>query len=248
VGELSTIYRWNGTTWAVVSDSAAPVAGLDNYNAVWGSGTDVWIAGDATLLRCPGGSACATVATGASTALYSVWGSSPNDVWAVGSGGRIIRWNGSAWAPGGPNASGTLARVHGSAANNVWAVGNRTLVHYDGAQWRTVAMTGSLADVATPVPSSSQPSLFQIGLWVRSSRDAYLGADFGELARLGASGWSGMPFVPFSRRIVGISGTANGCVLAITESFVNTPPPSLWRGIGAAGCFNAPMVGPSSWP
>lgn len=249
VGELSTIYRWNGNAWTVVSDSVAPVAGLDNYNAVWGSGTDVWIAGDATLLRCPAGQSCTAVATGVPPApLYGIWGSSPNDIWAVGFAGRILRWNGTVWSPVTSVSSGTLARVRGSAGNDVWAVGNQTLLRYDGTRWSSVPMLGSLANVASPVPSPNQPSLFQLGLWVRSPGDAYVGGDFGDLARLGTNGWTGTPFVPFSRRIVAISGTANGCALTITESLVNTPPPSLWRGIGAAGCFNAPMVPPASWP
>lgn len=248
VGDSSLILRWNGTAWQTVSDAAAPVATPDDYFAVWGTAGDVWIAGAATMVRCRTGVPCATVSTGAATPLYSVWGASPDDVWAVGAGGRIVRWNGTAWAAAPSPTLANLARVRGSGPTDLWAVGSQVLLRYDGAQWTSVPMTGFLSSVLSPVPSSTQPTLFQLGLHVRGPRDAYVGGDFANRARWTGTEWRYVPPVDFSRRIVAISGTADGCMLIATEGVVNTPPPSLWRGIGVAGCFSAAMGTPASWP
>ena len=54
VGSHSTMYRFTGVTWSLVSDSVRPTAARDNYNAVWGSGSNVWAVADSVLLHVDG--------------------------------------------------------------------------------------------------------------------------------------------------------------------------------------------------
>jgi hypothetical protein len=47
---------------------------------------------------------------------------------------------------------------------------------------------------------------------------------------------------------MGISGAPSGCALAVTEAQFDNRSPTLIRGLGANGCFGAPMTAPTSWP
>jgi hypothetical protein len=252
VGNASTILRYDGTGWSVVSDATHPVGPSDSYNAVWGSGSNVWIVGNTTILRCGGAGGCAAE-TGSPGTLYSVWGTADGSTrFAVGAGGRIVTASGTGgWQPMTSPTSRTLVRVAGSSATDVWAVGDSVLLHYNGASWANVPMVGDLYSMQTHAPSVLQ-ALFQVGLWVRSADEAYLGSDFGSIARYDSRaqpGWSqvnGSQY--FARRILSIAGLAGGCALAVNESQTDSPQPTLWRGAGPSGCFLNPMTAPTSWP
>jgi hypothetical protein len=252
VGGVNTIFRWNGTSWTRISDAFNAVTASDGFNSVWGSGTDVWIAGNATMVRCQsggaGGVACGTENTGGSTPLYSVWGTSAANVWAVGANGRIVRRDAQGWTPVTSPTTRTLVRVHGSSANDVWALGDSVLIHFDGTSWSQVPMTADpLMFMRSRAPNSGVQNVFQLGLYVRSDRELYLGADGGSIGKFNGFEWQN-EFVPFRRRTVGISGVASGCTLAITESQTLSTAPALWRGEGGHGCFSNPMAPPTSWP
>ena len=251
VGRASTVYRWNGTVWNMVSDSLRPVAAGDGYNAVWGSGSTVWVVGDNTILRCS--PSCANETAPGSGALLSVWGSSASNIFAVGDGGRIVRYNGSAWSAMSSPTSRTLARVSGSGANDVWAVGDSVVLHFDGSQWSSVPMTFDLRRVQNELPTptqraNGQPSGF--GLYVRGPREVYIGGLFGTLVRYDGSGWIVVSEGRYRHAVMGMHGTSSGssCALAITESDYILPEATLYRGLGSTGCFTSPMVAPSSWP
>lgn len=246
VGNGSTILRYNGGAWSVVSDVGHPIATVDNYNGVWGSGGDVWIAGEATLLHCKAASTCVVENSGGNL-LYSLWGSSPNNIFAVGSGGRILRYNGTSWSPMTSPTSRALARVAGSGANDVWAVGDSVLVHFDGTQWTNFPMSGDLHWFQSHVPSFLQ-GVFQLGLWVRGPKEAYIGGDGGIMIRWDGAEWrqtdNGQAF---RRRILSITG-AGGCAMAVTEAQSDASWPTMWRGVGTAGCMSAAMGAPANWP
>jgi len=245
-GQGSTILRYNGSAWSVVSDTAKPVASADAYNAVWGTGSDVWVAGN-TMVHCKSPTSCANEATGGVGALYGLWGSSNTNVLAVGAGGRIVRYNGTSWSAMASPTTRTLVRVAGSGPSDIWAVGDSVLVHFDGTAWTNVPMTGDLKYMRSVAPYP-QLSLFQIGLWVRGPNEAYLGADFGGIARWDGTAWNQMGSGrDFRRRVVGIAG-AGGCAFAITDGAGESPAPALWRGVGPTGCFSTPMTGPATWP
>lgn len=250
VGGASTILRYNGTGWSVVSDVLRPVATADNYNAVWGNGSSVWIVGDKTVLRCGGAAGCVNE-TGSPGALYGIWGTSDASVkYAVGAGGKIVKSaGGGAWQAMTSPTSHTLVRVSGTSANDVWAVGDSVLIHYDGTAWTNVPMTGDLYYLQSRAPSQLQ-GVFQLGLWARSPDEVYLGGENGAIARYDGRTrtWSEMDFSMYRRRILAISGPAGGCALAVTEGQSDNPRPTLWRGIGPSGCFLNTMAPPTNWP
>lgn len=247
VGNSSTIVRWGGTAWSLVSDVAKPVASSDNYNAVWGVGGDVWIVGDNSILHCKSAASC-TVENSGGGALYSVWGTSSSNLFAVGAAGRILRYNGTSWSAMSSPTGRPLARVAGSGASDVWAVGDSVLVRFDGTQWREIPFTGDLLSARARVPAGFLQNVFQVGLWVRSSKEAYLGGDAGIIVRWDGTRWQQMrDGFFFGRRVMSITGAA-GCALAIAEGQSDMPDPTLWRGVGSNGCFAAPMGTPSAWP
>ncbi len=246
VGSGSTILRYTGKDWQVVSDINKPVATADNYNAAWGIGSDVWIAGETTLLHCKGATTCA-VETSGPTNLYSVWGTSASNVFAVGTGGRILRFNGTSWSVMSSPTSRALARVAGSGPSDVWAVGDSVMLHFDGTQWSNYPLTDDLRHTFARVTTGLQGT-FQVGMWVKGPKEAYVGGENGVIAR-----WDGLSWAQrvdgyfFGRRVLAITGAA-GCGMALTEAQTDLPAPTLWRGIGTNGCLSSPMGAPASWP
>jgi hypothetical protein len=248
VGQQSTIMHWNGNNWTVVTDSANAGGPLGEYFAVWGSGTNAWVAGDQGISQCTVGVGC-TLTQGLGGSLYGIWGSAPNNIWAVGASGRILRYNGTSWTPFTSPTSRKLVKVAGSGASDVWAVGDSVLIHFDGTSWTNIPLTGDLQRMQAAVPTAlfGQPS---IGLFVRSRDEVYLGGPFGDIARWNGTDWDQMNQRFDVRRIVAISIGPTGCGLAVTDA-ETTPPspqPNLWRGAGPSGCFLNPMTPPASWP
>lgn len=253
VGGASTILRYNGSGWSVVSDVWHPVATSDNYNAVWGNASNVWIVGN-TILRCSAAGGCVTEAGVPATTLYGIWGTADGSVrFAVGDGGKILTATGSgAWQSMASPTSHTLVRVAGSSATDVWALGDSVVLHYDGTSWTNVPMTGDLAAVRSRAPSLAQ-GLFQLGLWVRSADEVYIGGDAGGIVRYDSrslpQGWRLVkPNQPSGRRIIAIAGLPGGCAVALTGPGGLRTEPQLWRGIGPSGCLQNPMAMAPGWP
>ena len=198
------------------------------------------------MLHCTAPAVCVNEPSGGSGSLYGVWGSSRSNVIAVGAGGRITRYNGTSWSAMTSPTSRNLSRVAGSGPNDVWAVGDSVLIHFDGSQWTSFPVSGRGPWLVSRVPSPFQ-GLFQVGLWVRGPKEAYVGAENGTIARWDGAGWREMSHPDYRRRVIGISGVGS-CVLAVTEGQSDLPSPTLWRGLGPSGCFSGPMTAPSTWP
>lgn len=247
VGNSSTIFRYDGSAWSVVSDVNRVITSvIDNYYTVWGSGSDVWIGGDLGITRCKSPTACAIESSGG--AIFSIWGSSSSSIFAVGGGGQIRRYNGTSWSPMSSPTTRQLARVAGSGPNDVWAVGDSVVLHYDGTSWSNVTLNGIGNYYFSRSPSGLQ-SLFQLGLWVRGPKEVYLGGDNGIIVRFDGTEWRElMNGNAYRRRIIAITGGAGGCGIAITEGQTDSPLATLWRGVGPNGCNASPMTPSASWP
>jgi hypothetical protein len=246
VGNSSTILRYDGK-WSVVNDNNRRVTGVsEDYNGVWGAGSDVWIAGSNGITRCKGPSACAVEYQ--TSGLYGIWGSSASNIFAVGAGGKIVRFNGSSWAPMTSSTSRLLVRLSGSSANDVWAVGDSVVVRYDGTQWRDVSL-GNHPGFMRSRALSPLFGLFQIGIWARGPKEVYLGSDYGMIARWDGTEWREMlQPAPYLRRIIAITGAPDGCAIALTEGQSDLKRATLWRGIGPSGCLASPMGRPTGFP
>jgi hypothetical protein len=123
VGGSGTILHRTTTGWG----SEAQGLTQSILYAVWSDGpSDVWVAGDKTVLRLAGGAW--KPVTGAVDVALAIWGSANDDIWTVGratqaTGASIARWDGVSFT-GVPDANGsTLQAVHGVSSANVWAAG-----------------------------------------------------------------------------------------------------------------------------
>src|SRR5262249_13611271 len=124
-GEAGLIVHGNGTAWSTV---ASPTTAT--MFAAWTtSASDVWAAGDGTVLHWHGTqwSAQNLTAAGLSDQLGGIWASGPDDVWAVGSEadstfrwkGVIYHFDGSRWSKM-ITTTGQFASIWGSSRTNVW--------------------------------------------------------------------------------------------------------------------------------
>jgi hypothetical protein len=247
VGNNSAVYHYDGSGWSVVSDAAKPIATTDTYNGVWGTGTDVWAVGDNSILHCRSTTSCVNESSGGGGVLNGVWGSSSTNVFAVGAGGRITRYNGTSWTQMTSPGNATLYRVAGSGPSDVWAIGDSVLFHFDGTQWTNAASAGDLPNLLPRVQPNSGIRA-TAGLWVRGPKEVYITTVYGAIGRYDGTRWTEILSGDFSHSLMGISGSAGGCALAVTESQQDNRSPTLLRGFGSSGCFNAPMTGPTSWP
>ena len=181
VGQSSAIAHWDGTRWTVVSDARRPVVSpADNYNAAWSAGGNVWIAGDASIIRCKPSSpaagaviSCAADGVAGQGPFYAIWGTSATNAFAVGANGRIVHFDGTSWSAMTSPTTGRLGAVGGTGPNDVWAVGDTVALHYDGTKWSPV--TRSIIDNNQFFGYSQNAGSFQTGLWVIDPTEAYLG-------------------------------------------------------------------------
>jgi hypothetical protein len=84
-------------------------------------------------------------ATGLLPNVTALWGTGDSDVYAGTYGGHIYRWDGAAWTQSfeGPGDGRGTIRNFGGAPKNVFAVGaEATILHFDGRQWRSLAVPG----------------------------------------------------------------------------------------------------------
>lgn len=129
-GENSPLWRYNGTSWAMV-----PVSGIMGgiYSVLAMSLTDAWITtptlGKETLRFVPPTKWAAKTTNRAF--FYGLAAFSASDIWGAGFtlGGAIVgHWNGVSWATEQPfGSSGKLFSVT-TAAGHVWVVGEDALI------------------------------------------------------------------------------------------------------------------------
>jgi hypothetical protein len=141
------IVRWDGRTWQ--QQAWLPV----NYLAGLAvrSTTDGWAIGGygytGSFFHWDGQTWTQTTGPISDTVLQDLVMFSPIDGWAVGGGvcftcqdtGKIFRWDGNSWQFF-QGAVRYLWAVDGAAPDDVWAVGqNGLILHWDGANWTSVA-------------------------------------------------------------------------------------------------------------
>jgi hypothetical protein len=169
-GGFSRAIAWNGARWTVVRrfrQAAIEGALVLGRRDVWAFGGGTWHFDGTSWTRYP-----SVPTLTAASALGAA------SIWAVG-GTVAAHWNGRAWSKmslarvlprpsllcPGPSADG----VYAQSPRNVWVVGAANclddggpfvMLHYDGKQWRRVALLPSYGEPAALVPDGFG------GLWI----------------------------------------------------------------------------------
>ncbi|ETR72481.1 MAG: hypothetical protein OMM_01685 [Candidatus Magnetoglobus multicellularis str. Araruama] len=139
VGNQSTIFHYNGSTW---SEMAGTYTQTD-LRCIWGfSPENVYAGGvNGTVLHYDGNNWHA-MNSGVDSHLMAMWGSSENSLFAVGSNGTIISFDGSAWQK---IYSGTKNDLRG-----MWGSSERFTVGYDGTILRFATQLPTITEIASP--------------------------------------------------------------------------------------------------
>lgn len=141
-GNSGLLLRWNGTTFNQLT-----IGGAQAITGIWGSGVnDVWFLDGSTSLYHFTGTGFPPIATGAGSALTAIWGSAANDFWVTTVTGNVVHYVGAGFVNGTSSTTNLLTGISGSGATDVWVVtaynamaGAASIIHYDGAMWKTIA-------------------------------------------------------------------------------------------------------------
>ncbi len=135
----AAIYRWNGSTWTLVTGHGF---GTQQLMSVWGtSANNVVMVATGGLIARWDGTQLNMETSGTSNALLNVWGLDANNIFATGNSSTILRYNGSNWAPfSATGITGAVAvnGITGSSASNLYIAtgdGSNHVYHWDGSSW-----------------------------------------------------------------------------------------------------------------
>ncbi|MCP4716429.1 MAG: WD40 repeat domain-containing protein, partial [Deltaproteobacteria bacterium] len=82
-----------------------------------------------TILKSDGG-VWKPMASGSTSDLFSVWGSSATDLFAVGADGTILHGDGSVWVPMESGTTADLRGIYGSSKTDIVIVGDGVILKY----------------------------------------------------------------------------------------------------------------------
>jgi hypothetical protein len=151
----------------------------NDFNGVWGTGSDIFVVGnDGLILKCSTSSCTTssnwtTMTSGTTSHLRAVWGSSATDVFVVGLDGTILHYDGTTWSPLDAKTSTYFYGVWGAGANDVYVVGNpifkadEAIFHYDGSTWTTL-----------PPPKTT---IGYFGIWASGAKDVWAVGNAGSI-------------------------------------------------------------------
>lgn len=135
----AAIYRWNGSTWTLVTGHGF---GIQQLMSVWGtSANNVVMVSTGGLIARWDGTQLNMETSGTSNALLNVWGLDASNIFATGNSSTILRYDGSTWAPfstSGITGAFAINGITGSSASNLYIAtgdGSNHVYHWDGSSW-----------------------------------------------------------------------------------------------------------------
>lgn len=174
-------------------------SGVNNWlGAVWGTGNELFMAGDSGLVLRRFGGRMKPVPTGTTRTLFAVGGTS-SEWFAVGEGGTAVRWNGNAFVPVPTGTRQPLFAVLG-LDNQVFVVGGGGLI----LQWNGGAF----------VPMESGTSHWLHGLWGTSRGDVYAVGAHGTILHYDGRSWTPQPSGT-QETLLGIWGSASNRAVVV---------------------------------
>jgi hypothetical protein len=209
----NAIMRWNGSSWTTQASARDVIQ-------IWGSGAGnvYFVGGDS--IRHWNGTTWSGVATGATTTLFSVWGSSASDVYVGGDAGTLVHSTGGAFSAVAGTGIGVeqVAAIWGSSSSDVW-VGATNVYHYNGSSWSTVN-TG-VSNIRA--------------IWGSSGSDIWVGATAGNMAHYASGSWT--TTTVGSADIGGIWGTSD------TDVYMVNRAGEIWHYNGLGWTSYTPAAG-----
>ncbi|MCC7018534.1 MAG: hypothetical protein IT332_02185 [Ardenticatenales bacterium] len=183
VGSDGVVLRFDGTEWLSVrnpfSGTRRTLFAIDMVSA-----TDGWIVGSSGAMMRFDGAAWRAMPGPAEGMLIGVDMVTASDGWAVGQEGDILHFDGTSWSAvatraGEGTESKVLTAVSMASATDGWIASGRSLLRYDGTEWRVVPgpAHGLVADVRM-VSSTDGWAVgagilrFRNGVWVPSAAPA----------------------------------------------------------------------------
>jgi hypothetical protein len=241
-GDSNTLLFWNGSEWISQNANAGLLA---LYGLSGSSEQNVWLVGQAGLLRRFDGFGWSVQSEEELDYQIGVYCLARSDVWVFGVFfGLILHWDGARWTfvpsnlshPGG----GGFTRAWGSESNHLFAISRvGKIIHWDGVAWsEDFGGNGqSLSDI-----------------WGSGPNDVWAVGNQGTIYRFNGSGWTTLdsPVIQYFRSVTGtsasdvwISGAGgsllhwNGMELELKTSGVAATLSSIWalgpNDIWAAG-------------
>jgi hypothetical protein len=171
-GAGPTIWRYNGSVWSSMTLPTGLSAGTNLYGISGTGPSDVWVAGDSTVLHY-NGTAWSLVPTPTVGRLKGVTAISPTEVWVVGENGTMAHFDGATWRAVDSGTTTVLNGVWGSSPGDVFAVGWNVILHY-----------------AAPVAWTTAQTMYAVG--GRSRSDVYAVGNAGSILHFDGSQWQTM--------------------------------------------------------
>jgi hypothetical protein len=134
-----------------------PLPQGNDVSAVWvPSSGEIWGAVGGAILRRSRDDGWSKMPTDTEISNASLWGADAANIWAAGAGadssiGFIVRWDGTRWTEVNQTNGVVLgfSDIDGKDAGEVWAVGGQTVMHFDGAAWTAMDLTGVVPSEST---------------------------------------------------------------------------------------------------
>lgn len=184
VASLSLIEACPVGQWCVEAPPAELAA--VNLHAVWAlDENDVFAVGDGgAIIRRVNGNDWFQMASGTTTKLLSVWGSSASDVWVGSASSVLLHYDGTSWSQVTAPIS-NVDSIWGLSPTDAWFVGSSTVMHWNGSSFALASgVTGTLDRVSGTGPND---------VWV-STENSYLRHYNGTLWSTMAPGSVGVSF------------------------------------------------------
>lgn len=185
------VLHYDGSSWTQVASSPdRPV-----ITGLFGTQDGIWFAADSGIVRFKNDELSFALRWPVEWSVEAMSGCSGAEPFAVGfasQGGTkslILRRQAGDWQPMATSATSALSGVWCVAPNDAYAVGeNSTILHYDGADWKAVALPTSPGWL-NGVWAASADEVFVVGengAVLRGAGDQWEGLDTGTDARLRA--------------------------------------------------------------
>lgn len=146
------VRRFDGTSWA-----SLPVQGGPFY-ALWGQEDEhhqeLWAVGAKGAIHRWRDGGWEVLASGTTSHLRAIWGSSPTDLWVGGDAGTLLRWDGEAFTRYPIPTRGAFTQLAGSGPWDVFALaydaadGASALFRWNGSLWIPQRIPGGLSPLS----------------------------------------------------------------------------------------------------